>query len=177
MEKAKKGVEILVLIISLSIIGISGYTYFTNTGTLYTYLFGYKPVLVLSDRLSPDIEENSLAIVKKTKDYSVGDIVAYVHGDKFVTHRLKDVNPNITSTNDGDDPYNIEDKDIQGKVIFKTKAFSEDIKLIRDYTYVGIAKLALKFIKTILLLFLIIEGVKILLNGREKKINVKKNNE
>ena len=65
----KKGSKILGRIISYGIIALSVYIL---VGVMVQkdefYIFGYRPVLVLSGSKEPYMETNSIAIVQKKKD-------------------------------------------------------------------------------------------------------------
>lgn len=70
----KKGSKILGRLMSYSIIAFSVYILL---GVMIQkeefYIFGYRPVLVLSGSMEPYMETNSIAIVQKTKDINEGD--------------------------------------------------------------------------------------------------------
>ena len=84
--------------------------------------FGITILNVMSDSMKPTFEKGDKIVVKKQKDYEVGDIITYIDNDKnFITHRI------IEKYEDGfitkGDNNNTEDKEkvrknqVLGKII------------------------------------------------------------
>ncbi len=55
--------------------------------------FGYTPMLVESDSMSPVFSEDDLVLIrnKKNASYSVGDIICYQSNSIYVTHRIVEI--------------------------------------------------------------------------------------
>ena len=84
--------------------------------------FGITILNVMSDSMKPTFEKGDKIVVKKQKDYEVGDIITYIDNDKnLITHRI------IEKYEDGfitkGDNNNTEDKEkvrknqVLGKII------------------------------------------------------------
>ena len=95
------------------------------------FVFGYRPVYILSASMEPTIATNSIVIVEKSDEgetYDVGDIVlfnVYDETDKqtySITHRvyskLDDYYIMKGDNNEDFDNIKIYDKDIVGEVVF-----------------------------------------------------------
>lgn len=100
----KKGSKILGRLMSYSIIAFSVYILL---GVMIQkeefYIFGYRPVLVLSGSMEPYMETNSIAIVQKTKDINEGDVVMFrIDEDTRVCHRAVDIDAEGNITTKGD---------------------------------------------------------------------------
>ena len=70
------------------------------------YIFGYRPVLVLSGSMEPYMETNSIAIVQKTKGIKEDDVVMFrINEDTKVCHRAVtiDAEGNITTKGDNNE--------------------------------------------------------------------------
>lgn len=53
------------------------------------YIFGYRPVVVLSGSMEPYMQTNSVAVIQKTKDIEKGDVVMFrVDEDTLVCHSV-----------------------------------------------------------------------------------------
>lgn len=103
----KKGSKILGRIISYGIIALSVYIL---VGVMVQkdefYIFGYRPVLVLSGSMEPYMETNSIAIVQKTKGIKEDDVVMFrINEDTKVCHRAVtiDAEGNITTKGDNNE--------------------------------------------------------------------------
>jgi signal peptidase len=91
---------------------------------------GNKILLVLSESMEPAIKKGDLIIIKKKPSYSKGDIISFKNNadPNIITHRIvkiKMLNGRYYFTTKGDnnefdDPYPVSEKEILGKVIFKT---------------------------------------------------------
>lgn len=86
--------------------------------------FGVTILQVLSNSMSPEFNKGDIIVIKKQKDYEIGEIITYQTNEKdYVTHRV------IEKYEDGfitkGDNNNVEDKEkikieqIKGKVILK----------------------------------------------------------
>lgn len=94
------------------------------------YVFGYRPVLVLSGSMEPYMETNSVAIVKKTKDIQEGDVVMFrIDEDTRVCHRAVDIDAkgNITTKGDNNEVADFDKVTknmIEGKVVARLNFLS-----------------------------------------------------
>lgn len=91
----------------------------------------------------PELDINDIIIVKKCKNYEIGDIITYDYQNKyFITHRIIEKNENgfITKgdNNNSEDLGNIKIQNVKGKVVL----------IIRN-------KVLIKVIITILVIILI----------------------
>lgn len=87
----------------------------------YVNTFGYTIFEVASGSMEPTINVNDLIIVKLTKKIEKGDIVTYISGDDFITHRVMHVNgKEITTKGDANNSEDceVELEDLLGKVVF-----------------------------------------------------------
>lgn len=87
-------------------------------------IFNYYLFMVKSGSMQNELLIGDYIIVKKSKDYKVGDIVTYKKDEMYVTHRIVKIDNDMVTTkgdaNASEDPtFNKED--IIGKVIFKSK--------------------------------------------------------
>ena len=88
------------------------------------FLFGYKPVYVKTDTMSPVIKENSICIVKRVDcgDINVGDMVLYSMNDFFVIHRVTDIVADGFQTkadmNEMKDTYLVGENQVEAKVVY-----------------------------------------------------------
>lgn len=86
--------------------------------------FGIQILKVDSNSMSPELKKGDIIVIKKEKDYNVGDIIAYKTKDKYlITHRIieKDENVYVTKgdNNNTKDEEKVCQNFIQGKVISK----------------------------------------------------------
>ena len=56
-------------------------------------VFGISPVVVLSGSMEPEFGVNDLILIKNTdtKTLEKGDVIAFIHGEVAVTHRINEV--------------------------------------------------------------------------------------
>lgn len=158
MKLFKKAIEISVVCFMSFLVIFSAYTYIASENSNTSYLFGIKPVLVYTDQMSPDLEKNSIAIVKKTHDFKVGDIIAYVYQDKYTTHKLKSINTDntlVTESNKLVDTYSIKREDVDGVVVCKINMLNKIITDIRENILLGIIIVVSKVIRLIFILLLL----------------------
>lgn len=114
----------ILLVLSLLLLAFSAYTAYTfKSNPEEAYLFGYKPVLILTGSMEPTLKVNGVAIVQKATydDVDVGDIVMYQAGDKLITHRIvKKTEEGITTkgeNNNSEDSYLLTNRNIKAKVV------------------------------------------------------------
>lgn len=134
----KKGSKILGRLMSYSIIAFSVYILL---GVMIQkeefYIFGYRPVLVLSGSMEPYMETNSIAIVQKTKDINEGDVVMFrIDEDTRVCHRAVDIDAegNITTKGDNNEKADydkVSEDMVEGKVVARLNSLSGLISKFR----------------------------------------------
>ena len=127
----KKFSKILGKIFSYSIIALSVYMLLgVAIQKDEFYVFGYRPVLVLSGSMEPYMETNSVAIVKKTKDIQEGDVVMFrIDKDTRVCHRAVDIDAegNITTKGDNNEVADFDKVTknmVEGKVVIRMNFLS-----------------------------------------------------
>ncbi len=87
--------------------------------------FGYSPLIVLSNSMSPTFNKNDLIIIGDTdiSQLSPSDIIAYIIEDTTITHRIIELdNSNFITkgdSNDNADNYQVSSSQIQGKYLGK----------------------------------------------------------
>lgn len=115
--------DILIFIIIIFIIFILyGYFQINIKHKSYVNYFGYTFFEVASGSMSPSIEVNDLVIIKLNDNkYKTSDIITYINGKDYITHRIYSINNDEIITkgdnnNSVDSP--ISKKDILGKVIY-----------------------------------------------------------
>ena len=87
------------------------------------YLFGYKPVFILTGSMEPTLKVNGVAIVERTTydDVEEGDIIMYEIGDKMITHRIMSKTAQGITTkgdnNNTQDAYLLTEENIKAKVV------------------------------------------------------------
>lgn len=127
-----------------------------------TDLIGYKVFSISSNSMQPNIKKGDLIIVDTNSKISNNDIITYKPtstSSEFVTHRIKEFLPNNKIQTKGDnnsiaDPYQIEPKNIEGKVISKI-------------SHLGLLVLFIRSLKGMIILIIIPATVIITLNIKE----------
>lgn len=143
MKKVNKKLKIsdivinILLVLSFVILGLSIYTtikYKENPQD--AYLFGYKPVLVLTGSMEPTLKEKGICIVKKVTydEVDIDDILMYTIDEKTITHRI------ISKTEEGirtkGDNNNVQDAYLLGEENVKAKVvaiFNFTAPIINDF--------------------------------------------
>lgn len=95
MEKLKKVISIILLIILIPILLINGVILinsYIKPNEVPSFL-GWKPFIVLSGSMETEIYAGDLAVVKEvdTNTLKKGDIIAFKRGDIVITHRIYDI--------------------------------------------------------------------------------------
>lgn len=115
----------ILLIVALTVLVLSAYLahqYKANPES--AYLFGYKPILVLTGSMEPTMMTNSVCIAKKATydEMEVGDIMMYQIEDKLITHRIvSKTEEGITTkgdNNNSEDSYLLTKDHVRAKVIY-----------------------------------------------------------
>lgn len=95
MQKIKKAISIIVILILLPILLISivilvdSYTHPDEVPSF----FGWKPFIVLSGSMETQISAGDIVVVKEidTNELKKGDIIAFKDGNIVITHRIDEV--------------------------------------------------------------------------------------
>lgn len=107
------------------------HVYTTKKNGDSTFLFGYRPVLALTNSMEPYLMTDGLALTKKVSalsEISVGDVVTYrVQSNTgrtiSITHRIVSISKGGVITARGDnnsvsDPYPLKIRNIEAKVVY-----------------------------------------------------------
>jgi len=87
------------------------------------YLFGYRPLYILTGSMEPTLKEKGVCFVKKATydEVEVGDIITYKIGEKTITHRIIEKTAEGIRTkgdnNNIEDTYLLQPENIQAKVV------------------------------------------------------------
>ena len=113
-------IAFLVLICGMSIYILSAKTLFKQKNPK---VFGYSVMVVKTGSMYPQLKPNDLIIIKIQKQYKVNDIITYVDGNSFTTHRIIEFAEDgfITKgdANNAPDTNVVKFDDIEGKVVGK----------------------------------------------------------
>lgn len=114
----------VLIILSIALLVFSMYTaYQFQEKPNDAYLFGYKPILVLTNSMQPTLTPNGIVIVKQATydDIQKDDILMYEIGDKLITHRVVDKTEDGIITkgdnNELQDAYVITEDNVRAKVV------------------------------------------------------------
>lgn len=120
----------IVLVLSIVfLISTAVVTFQAKKSNTDSYLFGYKPIFILTGSMEPTIKTNGVVLVKKVDDIhdiQKGDIVTYHWTDEDgttirITHRIHDIDNGKIVTkgdnNDNPDFYPLTMENIDAKVI------------------------------------------------------------
>lgn len=123
----KSFIKFIIYSLILSIIIIIIFFNFISRSEI-NQIFGYSCLKVLTGSMEPEIKTGENVIIKKCKDYKVGDIITYTTKDlEVITHRIVSENEGRYYTKG--DANNVEDAEpilnsqIYGKVIFHFNSF------------------------------------------------------
>lgn len=121
-KKILKIISTILTVILFLILAITIYAKINmiSSGNNYFKIFGYSIFKVTTGSMEPTIKKNDLIIVKETKGFKVNDIVTYISGKDFITHRIVTVSGSVIVTkgdanNAADDK--IKEEDIIGTVV------------------------------------------------------------
>lgn len=101
------------------------------------YVFGYKPVVVLTGSMEPFMRTNSVAVVKETKDIEKNDVIMFAVDDEtMVCHRVVGIDKegNITTKGDSNETADfskISLEDVKGKVVMRMNFLADVIGKFR----------------------------------------------
>lgn len=112
------------LALALVILGLSIFTAFKyKENPEDAYIFGYKPVYILTGSMEPTLREKGVCIVKQTTydEVDVDDILMYKVDEKTITHRVIEKTEEGIRTkgdnNDVDDAYLLHEENVKAKVV------------------------------------------------------------
>ena len=90
-------------------------------------LFGFSCLKVITGSMMPEIEVGESIIIKRCKEYKVGDIITFIQDDEIITHRISSISDGNYYTrgdaNNCDDLEPIKYNQIYGKVIYHFNSF------------------------------------------------------
>lgn len=108
----------LILLIVMIIINLCSWNKPNNKVTVFN---SFGIAIVLSESMEPKLSKNDLIVIKKLKEYKIGDIVVYQKRKDLIVHRIIDIKDNEVITK-GDanlkEDKAIQMTDIYGKVQF-----------------------------------------------------------
>lgn len=132
-NEAKENI-ITILLVLLAIYCIAGVAWQDRTGNLF-YIFGYRPVVILSGSMEPTIKTGAIVIVKQTEDVEEQDIICFHAEDgNCVIHRYVDKSDSACLITKGDynpkeDLEHISLEQVEGKVVLKMNFLAPIISL------------------------------------------------
>lgn len=80
---------LVVIVIKLNML-VSGKNYFL--------INGYSIFCVATGSMEPTISQNDIIIVKQSDTYKVDDIITFIKGEEFITHRIVSINDETVTT-------------------------------------------------------------------------------
>lgn len=115
----KRFIKFIIYLLIISIVISIIYFKFINNNQV----LGYNCLRVLTGSMEPEIQVGENIIIKKCKEYNVGDIITYISNEgNLITHRIISINENTYCTkgdaNNVQDPEPVLSNQIYGKVIF-----------------------------------------------------------
>lgn len=119
-----KDMAITLLFVLLAIYCVIGSVRQRQTGQLF-YIFGYRPVVILSGSMEPTIKTGTVVIVKKTEEIEEQDIICFLTDDRsLVVHRYVDTDESGRLITKGDhnpteDLDHIRPGQVEGKIVLK----------------------------------------------------------
>lgn len=125
MKSFKKLLSYFILILSILLVIVMITLKFFSKDTNIKP-FGIQILKVQSNSMNPEFRKEDIIVIKKEKEYEVGDIITFKTKDgNLITHRIIEKNENefITKgdSNNTKDEEKITSSCIQGKVIFVFK--------------------------------------------------------
>ncbi len=116
-----KTLKIILFSLVIIFVFISIYVLFENKEKIVDNL-NFRFLVIKSGSMYPELDINDIIIVKKCKNYEIGDIITYNYQNKyFITHRIIEKNKNSFITkgdnNNSEDLEDIKIQNVKGKVI------------------------------------------------------------
>lgn len=112
------------MVASLVLLALAIYVVQTNKNMDDFFIFGYKPVFVLSGSMEPTLKTNGVAIAQKVPfdEIQQGDIIMFKKDNLIISHRVVKIDSNGDITTKGDnnssiDNFIVTQKDIKGKIV------------------------------------------------------------
>lgn len=130
---------LLILIVGFAVYCILGVYRQQTTGKMF-YVFGYRPVVILSGSMEPELRTNSVVLVKKTKDVKTEDVIFFFNEEKLpVIHRYvgNDEHGSIITKGDAnpkEDPEPISPGQVEGRVVLRMNWLSGIVGCFRRGT-------------------------------------------
>ena len=113
------------------------------TGNDYFELFGYSIFSVATGSMEPAIKQNDIILIKKSKNYTVNDIVTFKGENAYITHRIISKRGNTIITKG--DANNTKDATIEESQIIG--------KVVKVFNKAGVWQKVFTSPKTIILIF------------------------
>ena len=102
-------------------------------------LFGFRIYKITSGSMKPNLMINDIIIIKEDKEYKLGDIVTFIDGKHYTTHRIVEKKGEIVTTkgdnNNTNDP-SINKNQIVGKEILKLNFGFLNFLLLKPFIWV-----------------------------------------
>lgn len=166
-------VILLVLIIGTALLNT---VYFLGKTWNLTYILKIGNILFYQEKataMEPNIKKQDLIIIKSQKEYKTNDVIVYTHNEEIKVRRITGNNGNNlvdSYTVKGDnsfynEPYEIQEKQIKGKVVKVAKNLAFVLNLIQSKT--------LLIINTILLFIIAYYRIKIRVRTNKKRKIIK----
>ena len=133
----------IIFFASLLILGAAIiFTFFNANDPTGTFIFGYKPLMVKSDSMAPELAVNSLILTKQApyEEIKEMDIITFKTDDGlYICHRVRVVTENGFITK-GDNNRSVDEQFVKkenylGKVIWKTELIAEFIAMFSAPTF------------------------------------------
>lgn len=151
VKKISNIITSIFLVVSLLFLAFSVYTVCINKNSEDFFIFGYKPIYVLSGSMEPTLKTDSIAIVKKAnfKDIKKDDIIMFKKDDMIISHRVVSINEDGTISTKGDnndviDNFVVNENELKGKIVLSLNWVSSIIKyckkpygIIKLLTYIA----------------------------------------
>lgn len=114
-----------VLLALYSVLGVMNQK---RTGELF-YFFGYRPVIILSGSMQPELETGAVVLVEKTKEVKEQDVILFHAEEILVVHRYIDTDEEGNMITKGDnnkypDHETVSRKEVEGKVVVQMNFFA-----------------------------------------------------
>lgn len=141
-----------------------------------TYMLKIGNVLFCQDEenaMEPNIKKQDLIVIKKTKEYETNDIIVYIQNEEIKVRRITGNSGNNLEniyTIKGDnnfynEPYEIYESQIKGKVVKSFRGLAFALRLIESKT--------LLVVNTVLLSIIVYYRIKIRLRTNKKRKIIK----
>lgn len=154
MKVFKSICNCIITVLLIGILFITG-TFLTSKYILkdsVPNVFGFSIFKVISGSMRPEIKIGDFVVVKKTTDYTIGDVITYVdEGKNLITHRVVDIAEDKIVTKG--DYNNVEDPDINKKQVFGKVIFTIESGLVRTSFMIAFIALMIVAVVNVGMLF------------------------